>query len=118
MLVIFLRPTMQELMPNFHVKADPRFYIFKTLFQVLLMRINRVMVEDNLLAYSFMYLGMFAVYLILSMAKDQFNYKRMILLHSFSPANALLYGVFSASSQVSGFWQLHSVDSHIPVVFA
>jgi len=100
-IAIYVRPSMQEFLPMLHVKSNPKYYVCKSLFQVFLILIKRVLKEDYMLSYSFVYLGVFTVYLLLSLVKDQYNYKRMSLLHNFSLAVVLWYGVLSVSHKMS-----------------
>mmetsp|Transcript_31969 Transcript_31969/g.55103 ORF Transcript_31969/g.55103 Transcript_31969/m.55103 type:complete len:101 (-) Transcript_31969:479-781(-) len=88
---IYVRPLMQELMPMLHVKLNLKYYKCKTFFQVFLMLIKRVLKDDYMLSYSFVYLGEFTVYLLLSLVKDQYSYKRMSCLHNFS-LRVVLFG--------------------------
>jgi hypothetical protein len=80
-LAVYFRPLWQELLPLLHVKALPKYLMLKSVFQVVLIILNKTLKKSSPAAHSLVFIAFLALYSFLIVLKDSYNYPRLRLWH-------------------------------------
>lgn len=89
---VFYRPLWQQLQSNLHVMTSPAYLMEKTIFQLILIVLNKTLKRVWPLAHSIAFSATLLVFTVLTLKTSPFNYSRPNLWHSI-----LLLGNFCLS---------------------
>ena len=80
-LAVYFRPLWQELLPLLHIKALPRYLMMKSVYQVILIILNKTLKRFSRGAHSIVYILLISIYSFIVIIKKSYNYTRIRLWH-------------------------------------
>ena len=80
-LAVYFRPMWQELLPLLHIKALPRYLMLKSVFQVVLIILNKTLKRFDQESHAIVFILLISCYLAAICVKNSYNYARTRLWH-------------------------------------
>ena len=105
-LAVYFRPMWQELLPLLHIKALPRYLMLKSVFQVVLIILNKTLKRFDKETHAIVFILLISCYLAAICVKNSYNYSRTRLWHKIGTfgiiwlAMILILNEYAYSNQV------------------
>ena len=80
-LAVYFRPLWQDLLPLLHIKALPRYLMMKSVFQIILIVLNKTLKRFDRKVHSIIFLLLISTYFLIIYLKNSYNYTRIRLWH-------------------------------------